>query len=43
MSYFIEGLEFATIANIIICIITLISITVSDAIDYHYSKKRGEI
>lgn len=42
MSYFIEGLEFATIANIIICIITLISITVSDAIDYHYSKKRGE-
>ena len=43
MSYFIESLEFATIANIIICIITLISITVSDAIDYHYSKKRGEI
>ena len=43
MSYFIEGLEFATITNIIICIITLISITVSDAVDYHYSKKRGEI
>ena len=43
MSDFIEGLEFATIVDIIICIITLISITVSDAIDYHYSKKRGEI
>lgn len=43
MSYFIEGLEFATFIGIIICIITLISITVSDAVDYHYSKKRGEI
>lgn len=43
MSYFIEGLEFATVVDIIICIIALISITVSDAVDYHYSKKRGEI
>ena len=43
MSYFIEGLEFSTIVDIIICIITLISITISDAVDYHYSKKRGEI
>jgi len=43
MSDFIESLEFSTIVDIIICLITLISITVSDAVDYHYSKKRGEI
>lgn len=43
MSYFIEGLELATFIGVIICIIALISITVSDAVDYHYSKKRGEI
>lgn len=43
MSYFIEGLELAAIIGAIICIIALISITVADAADYHYSKKRGEI
>ena len=43
MSDFIESLEFSTIVDTIICLITLISITVSDAVDYHYSKKRGEI
>lgn len=43
MSYFIEGMELAAIIGAIICIITIISITVADAADYHYSKKRGEI
>ena len=43
MSYFIEGLELTTIIGVITCIIILISITISDAVDYHYSKKRGEI
>lgn len=43
MSYFIEGLELAAIIGAIICIITLISITIADAVDFHYSKKRGEI
>jgi len=43
MSYFIEGLELGAIIGAIICIIAIISITVIDAADYHYSKKRGEI
>lgn len=43
MSYFIEGLELTAIIGAIICIITLISISITDAVDYHYSKKRGEI
>ena len=43
MSYFIEGLGLAATVGAIICIISIISITIADAVDYHYSKKRGEI
>ena len=43
MSYFIESLEYALLVGIAICFITLIITDITDAIDYHYSKKRGEI
>jgi hypothetical protein len=43
MSYFLECLELTAIVDAVICIIALISITIADAVDYHFSKKRGEI
>ena len=43
MSYFIEGMEFAVLVGIVLCIADYIILTVEDAIDFHYSKKRGEI
>ena len=38
-----DGMEYALIIGIIACIIEIIRITIVDRIDYHYSKKRGEI
>jgi hypothetical protein len=43
MSYFIEGLEVAALAGLVFCLVDYIILTVEDAIDFHYSKKRGEI
>lgn len=43
MSYFIENLELTAFIGVIICMIAFIFINVSDAVDYYYSKKRGEI
>ena len=43
MSYFIEGMELAVLVGIVFCLVDYIILTVEDAIDFHYSKKRGEI
>ncbi len=43
MSYFIEGMEIASLVGLAICIIGYIVLTIADRVDYHYSRKRGEI
>lgn len=40
---FIVGVEIALLIGIIVCVGALIYLTVDDYVDYHYSKKRGEI
>lgn len=41
--YIFSGIEIGCIVGIAVCLIYLIYLTVEDAVDYHYSKKRGEI
>jgi len=43
MSYLLEGLTVAVLLALACCIIDFVIITVEDAVDFHYSKKRGEI
>lgn len=43
MSYFLEGVTAAVLIALAYCIVDFVIITIEDAVDFHYSKKRGEI
>ena len=40
---FINGVEIACLVGLVVCIGAYIYLTIEDRIDYHYSRKRGEI